>query len=146
MIRQLEALAYSDVRDVVQWDKEAIVNSDGDVTGFKHVMQITPSRLLTPEQAAMVKGVTTKAGELKFDAIDRLQALAHLARVLGMVAPDAPNVVNNTQMNIGQVNMTGEQSALEAARRLAFALERAARAGPLVIEAVSHAPDEEPKE
>ena len=77
--------------------------------------------------------------------VKELEHIAQLSRILGLVSPDAPSITNNTQVNVSQVNMTGEQSALEAARRLAFALERAARAGPLVIEAVSHAPEEEPK-
>ena len=63
-------------------------------------MVVTPSDLLTTEQAAMIKSITTKSGELKFEIIDRLQALGQLAKVLGVVAPDAPSTVNNTQVNV----------------------------------------------
>ena len=128
LIRHLEALAYSDTRDVVQWGRHPEFDAEGNLLGWKDKMVVTPSDLLTTEQAAMVKSVTTKSGELKFEIIDRLQALAQLAKVLGVVAPDAPSTVTNTQVNVSQVNVTGETTALEAARRLAFALEKAARA------------------
>lgn len=132
LIRELERIAYSDVRDLVQWDREPELDGDGNVVGFKDAMRVTPSHLLTREQAAQVRSVTTKSGSLKFEIVDRLQALAQLAKVLGVVAPDPPSTVTNTQVNIAQVNATGEQTALEAARRLAFALEKARRAMPLL--------------
>ena len=87
MIRELGRIAYSDPRDVVQWDREPELDQDGNVIGFKDTMKVTPSRLLTREQAAQVKSVTTKSGALKFEVHDKLAALAQLAKVLG-VAPE----------------------------------------------------------
>ena len=84
MIRELGRIAYSDPRDVVQWDREPELDQDGNVIGFKDTMKVTPSRLLTREQAAQVKSVTTKSGALKFEVHDKLAALAQLAKVLGV--------------------------------------------------------------
>ena len=64
LIRELERVAYSDVRDLSQWDREPELDGDGNVVGFKDVMRVTPSRFLTKDQAAQVKSVTTKSGSL----------------------------------------------------------------------------------
>ncbi len=127
-IRELEAIAYADVRDVVQWDKEPTFDKAGNLTGMKAVLDVTPSRLLTKAQAAMVKSVTTKSGDVKFEVLSKLDALEKLGKMLGMLATDAPgstNITNNTQVNVVG---TANETALEAARRLQFAIEKAARA------------------
>jgi hypothetical protein len=128
LVRELEKIAYSDVRDLVAWDKEPIVDSDGTVTGYRDRMTVTPSHRLKPGAAAAIRSVTTKAGALKFDAHDKLNALMTLAKILGMTT-DAPPP---SSVTINQVNV-GPDTALEAARRLAFALaaaEHAARQSP----------------
>ena len=140
LIREYELIAYSDVRDVVQWDREAELDQDGNVVGFKDVMRITPSRLLTKEQAAKVKSVTTKSGSLKFEFHDKMAALVQLARILGVAPEPQSQTVTNTQVNVGQVNV-GSDNALEDLKRLAFAIEKAARAR----EAKCHAADTGPK-
>ena len=61
LIRELEGIAYSDTRDVVQWGREPEFDRDGNVIGFKDTMRVTPSHLLTKEQAAQVKSVTRRA-------------------------------------------------------------------------------------
>ena len=127
MIRELGRIAYSDPRDVVQWDREPELDQDGNVIGFKDTMKVTPSRLLTREQAAQVKSVTTKSGALKFEVHDKLAALAQLAKVLGVAPEPQSQTVTNTQVNVGQVNV-GSDNALEDLKRLAFAIEKAARA------------------
>ena len=58
-------------------------------------------------------------------------------------APPATQTVNNTQVNVGQVNVDGAENALEAARRLAFALEKAARAAPLLETTANGEPEVE---
>ena len=130
MIRELGRIAYSDPRDVVQWDREPELDQDGNVIGFKDTMKVTPSRLLTREQAAQVKSVTTKSGALKFEVHDKLAALAQLAKVLGVAPEPQSQTVTNTQVNVGQVNV-GSDNALEDLKRLAFAIEKAFRAGLL---------------
>ena len=137
LIREYELIAYSDVRDVVQWDREAELDQDGNVVGFKDVMRITPSRLLTKEQAAQVKSVTTKSGSLKFEFHDKMAALVQLARFLGVAPEPQSQTVNSATVNVGQVNI-GADNALESLKRLAFAIEKAARAreaqGSTVVE------------
>jgi hypothetical protein len=124
VIRELERLAFNDIRDLVQWEKRAIVE-DGQVIGFEDIMVVKPSRLMTPDQAASVRSVTTKAGALKFETHDKLGALEKLAKVLGLyVEPTAPPVSQSITLN--QVNFDSN-NAFEAARRLAFALAKAAQ-------------------
>jgi hypothetical protein len=144
LIARLEAIAYSDPRDIAQWNRQPEFDRKGNIKSWKTEIEVTPSRLLTPEQAAQVKIVTTKAGGLKFEVVDRLQALAQLAKILGLTVDTAPLSVSSTQVNVNQVNVVGADNALEAARRLAFALEKAARARPLIEAAATDAPDAVP--
>ncbi len=126
VLLELERVAFADARDVVQWDRRAKVDADGNVMGFEDVIIPRPSRLLTKDQAAQVKSVATKSGTVKFETHDKIQALEKLAKILGLYQ-DAPpsSATNNVQVN--QVNI-GVTSALEAARRLAFALAKAQQA------------------
>lgn len=72
-----------------------------------------------------MRSVTTKAGQLKFETHDKLGALEKLAKVLGLyVEPTAPPVSQSITLN--QVNFDSN-NAFEAARRLAFALTKAAQ-------------------
>jgi hypothetical protein len=130
LIKHLEALAYSDTRDVVQWDRDPLIDEDGTLVGWRDRMEVTPSRLLTREQAAMVRSVTTKSGGIKFEVIDRLTALEKLAKVLGLPLDVTPQTVTNTQVNVAHMNVSGNETALEAVRRLAFAIQKAARVHP----------------
>ena len=143
LIERLEALAYSDTRDVVQWGRKPIFDDVGNLMGYEDFMEVTPSHLLSKEQAAMVKSVTTKSGSLKFELIDRLQALGQLAKVLGLTLEPTQQTINNAQINVGQMNVSGADNALEAARRLAFALEKAARAAPLLETTANGEPEVE---
>jgi hypothetical protein len=138
-IRELERIAYSDIRDVVQWDREPELDGDGNVIGFKDTMTVTPSHLLTREQAAQVKSVTTKSGRLKFEVHDKLAALAQLAKILGVAPEPQPQTVNNALVNVQQVNFGGGENALESLRRLAFALTKLQQQAPLIEAAASHA-------
>jgi hypothetical protein len=144
VIRELERLAFNDIRDIVQWDKRAVLDDDGQVVGFEDIMVVKPSRLMTPDQAASVRSVTTKAGQLKFETHDKLGALEKLAKVLGLyVEPTGPAVSQAVTLN--QINFNSD-NALEAARRLAFALAKAAemdQSGQLLI---GHAVGEKRKE
>jgi hypothetical protein len=112
------------------------------VVGFKDVMRVTPSHLLTREQAAHVRSVTTKSGALKFEGYDKLAALVQLAKILGITPEPKPQTVNNVTVNVNQVNFGDASNAFETARRLAFAIEKARRAGPLLEAAATDASDE----
>ena len=100
-----------------------MMDDDGNVVGEQDRLTITPSHRLKPRAAATIKSVTTKSGALKFDAHDKLSALNTLAKILGMTTDAAPP----PSVTINQVNV-GPDTALEAARRLAFALAAAQHA------------------
>ena len=87
--------------------------------------------------------MTTKSGALKFETYDKLAALAQLAKVLGVAPEPQSQTVNNTQVNVGQVQVSGcQDNALESLRRLAFAIQKAARAEKAgLLEGTSHADD-----
>jgi hypothetical protein len=137
VIRELERVAFNDVRDLVQWEKRAIIE-DGQVVGFEDIMVVKPSRLMTPDQAASVRSVTTKAGALKFETHDKLGALEKLAKVLGLYVETPPaSLTVNQQVN--NLNLNGD-NALEAARRLAFALAKAQQLQP-IAKVIEHEPD-----
>ena len=145
LIRELESLAYSDIRDVIQWDREPTFDKLGNVTGERTKVDITPSKHLTKEQAALVRSIQqTKFGAVKFETHPKIDALKALASILGLTGNDLPpgaTITNNTQVNVAAV---GDTPAIEIARRLAFILERAHQASPPAIE--SHAVEEERKE
>jgi hypothetical protein len=58
-LRELERIAYSNIRDVIQWDAEPIFDDDGNVTGERPVLKVTPSHLFTRE----LLGGPRKTGE-----------------------------------------------------------------------------------
>lgn len=128
VIRELERLAFNDVRNLVQWGRKPVYDEDGQVVGFVDDMTVRPSHLMTPEQAASVRSVTTKSGTLKFEMHDKLGALEKLAKVLGLyVEPVAPAFVSQS-VTVNQLNVN-DDNALEAARRLAFALAKLSHTG-----------------
>ena len=94
----------------MQWGREPEFDRDGNVIGFKDTMRVTPSHLLTKEQAAQVKSVTTKSGSLKFEVHDKIAALVQLARIFGMTIQPAAQTMTNTQVNVGQVNVQTKSS------------------------------------
>lgn len=117
LVRELERLAYRDLREVVSWDRRAQHSADGDIIGTADELTAVPSHKLSRDAAAGIKSVTTKSGALKIEFHDKLNALAQLAKVLGLgndPLPQAPSVTVN------QINL--ETNALEAARRVAFLL------------------------
>ena len=81
---------------------------------------------------------------LKIEAHDKLGALEKLAKVLGLYQePAAPAPVQSVTLN--QINFNSD-NALEAARRLAFALAKAAQMDQNRGLLVGHAVGEERKE
>jgi hypothetical protein len=122
LIRELEQIAYTDVRDLVQWDREPELGGDGNLEGFKDVMKVTPSHLLTKGQASQVKSITAKSGGLKFEVHDKMAALAQLAHILGMTTEHTTQTVTSTQQRVVAAsdffNKIGREYALRE-RRLA---------------------------
>lgn len=136
VLREFERLAFSDIRDLIQWDKRPMLDEDGQVTGFQDELVMRPSRLLTGDQAAAVRSVSMRNGSVRLNPHDKLGALRELAKLLNMFPKDEPAPVLQA-VTVNQVNV-GETPALEAARRLAFALAKLGQQAPLVID---HAPD-----
>lgn len=140
LLKEYEAMAFADARAIVQWDRVPVMDAEGNVTGYRDEMQATPSRLLTRDQAAIVKSVTTKSGALRVEVHDKLNAMEKLGKVLGIfidAAPPVANVTNNI-VNVGDV------PALEMARRLAFILASAGASPPAPVVIEAKAEPEEP--
>ncbi len=120
-------------------------DAEGNVLGWRDEVIATPSRLLSTDQPAQVRSVTTKSGALKIEAHDKLAALDKLARIFG--AYQEPPASPSSSVTVNQVNIGGGDNALEAARCLAFALAKAqqlqAVGGPTIDD---HAIDAGPKE
>jgi hypothetical protein len=88
------------------------------------------------DRGAQVHSIATKKGAATFEVHDKLVALDRLARILGIYQelPAPPPAVMVNQVNIGGDN------ALEAVRRLAFAIAKAQHIQSLLPQpAPSHA-------
>jgi hypothetical protein len=132
--RELRRIALGDTRDLLQWDRLPVTLPDGTVE-IRDVLRPTPSDKLTPDAAAMIKGVTTKSGSIKFEQHDKLKAIELLARLEGLMPEQAATPPPPSNLTVNQVNV-GERSALEVAKRVAFMLGalRAAGHDPQSIE------------
>jgi len=127
-IRELERIAYADPRDVIEWERLPVMLPDGTIE-VRDVIKPKASASLSRDAAATVKGVTTKAGNIKIEQHDKLKALDQLARLQGLYPepePTPPPAPSNVTLN--QVNV-GERSALEVAKRVAFMLGALRAAG-----------------
>lgn len=148
---RLKAIASQDIRDLVQWktiprldDEGAIILKPDGSPETETVMIVTPSDKLTADQAATIRRMGKKNGELNIEAHDPLVALDKLIRMEGLFQTEGPSSVSNTTIN--QLNV-GQQPAGEAIRRLAFALQRLQHSQPLIdVTPSSHAPDDVLKE
>lgn len=125
VIQELERVAFSDIRELVAWDKRPVMNADGDVIGFEDQISAVPSNLLSRDAGARIKSVTTKSGALKVEVHDKLSALEKLMKVLGMGQEHSPP----PGPTIGTINIAGD-SALEAIRRVAFLFAAAEAQAP----------------
>jgi hypothetical protein len=120
-MKELERVAFSDVRDIIQWRRIPIVDSDGSIVGYEDEVVATPSHELTRDAAASIKEVSTKSGAVRIATHDKLAALDKIARALGLFQDSAPPP---SSVTVNQVNV-GDVQALELARRLAFLLAMA---------------------
>lgn len=124
-LAELEKIAFLDIREVAQWDKRPVMSPDGEVIEIVDKLLLTPSAKLSPAAAAAIKGVTTKSGSLKVELHDKRAALETILKATGgFPTDDSPSSVTVNQFNVGAVD------AIEAARRIAFALRRGADALP----------------
>ena len=145
VVKELEDIAFQDIREVVDFRREAQTNAKGEVTGVVDVVQVRDSAKLSPAAAKAIKGVFLKSGALRVEMHDKRAALEALAKILkGDDVQPAGNITVN-QMNVGQTD------ALDAARRVAFmlsALQGKPLQAPRTIEGeavqVSTIPDADP--
>jgi hypothetical protein len=126
-LKELELLAFSDVRQFVHWKREPAVNAHGEVTGIETDVQLRDSAEIPPEAARVIKRVTRRDGLMQVEMHDKQSALFILAKTLGMLSeasapPETPRLV------------AADQNAMEAARRVAFMLAMAKHNLPPLIE------------
>lgn len=143
--RELERVAFGDIRSVIQWRRIPRFDDEGALIGYEDEAVLTPSGLMNADAAAMIKSVSATKHGVKVDTVGKLEALDKLAKICGMYQPDAPLAASVTNNSL-TVNV-GSDNALDAARRLAFALHKAALAGPMIeaqpVEEASPAPEAE---
>jgi hypothetical protein len=138
-LARLEAIAFTDIREIAQWDKRPIINADGEVTGYEEHVAMTPSAKLSPASAASIKGIIAKFGHARIELHDQRQALVDILKITGAFADDKPAPTNVT---VNQLNV-GVTTSIEAARKVAFLIRQAAamQSGPPMIEGKVSASD-----
>lgn len=130
-MKELEDIAFQDIREVVDWRREPVTNAEGEVVDVTETMAIRDSKALTPAAAKSVKGVFLKSGKLRVEMHDKRAALEALAKILkGDDVQPAGNVTVN-QVNVGNVDAIG------AAQRVAFLLAAASQRQPVKPEPVT---------
>ena len=122
VVKELEDIAFQDIREVVDWRQEAETNAQGEVIGVRESVAIRDSAKLSPAAAKAVKGVFMKGDRLRLEMHDKRAALEALAKILkGDDVQPAGNVTVN-QVNVGAIG------SVEAAQRIAFMLAAATAA------------------
>ena len=81
-IRELEAIAFHDIREVADWRREVRVNVDGEVIGADSSLVIRDAADLPACASKAIKSVFLKGGALRIDMHDKRQALVDLVKLL----------------------------------------------------------------
>ena len=135
-LSKLDDIMSTDLREVVDWRREAVTNAAGEVTGISETVAVKDAAKISPKAASAIKGVFMKAGQVRIEMHDQRAAAVEIIKLLsGSDAQPTTNVTVN-QTNIGATD------ALDAARRVAFLLGAAmsrlpaaqAATSPLTIE------------
>jgi hypothetical protein len=131
-VAELEKIAFSDVREVVQWDRKPVLSPDGEILTIADQISVTPSGQLSPAAAAAIKSVFNKGSAVRVELHDKQAALLAILKLTGAFKEDKPPP---SPVTVNQVNVGG--SALEATRRIGFMLASLAAAdrrsqGPLI--------------
>jgi hypothetical protein len=124
-LEELKRIAFLDVREVAQWNREPTFSSDGELIGIEEQLRVTPSAQLSPAAAASIKGVFAKAGGVRVELHDKQQALINILRITGAFKDDKPPP---SPVTVNQLNVGGS-TALDATRRIGFMLAALAAAG-----------------
>jgi hypothetical protein len=118
-IRELEAIAFHDIREVADWRREPKMGTDGEVIGTDSSLVIRDAADLPACASKAIKSVFLKGGALRIDMCDKRQALVDIIKLLTGSDAAQPSKVAVTQVNIGAVD------AREAAKRVSFLLAAA---------------------
>jgi hypothetical protein len=118
-IRELEAIAFHDIREVADWRREVKIGADGEVIGADSTLAIRDAADLPACASKAIKSVFLKGGSLRIDMHDKRQALVDLVKLLKGDDVAAPRNVSIQQVNIGATD------AFEAAKRVSFLLAAA---------------------
>ena len=113
-LRELEDIAFADVREVLDWRREAVTTPDGE-SAIVDRLQVRDADKITPQAAKAIKAVFMKAGQLRVDMHDKRAALESIVKLLSKDGDAAPP----QNVTVNQVNV-GAMDAIEAARRVAF--------------------------
>jgi hypothetical protein len=138
-MKELEAIAFVDIREVIDWRRQAVTNGDGEVTEITEDVQVRDAASIPASAAKAIKGVFLKSGKLRVEMHDKRQALVDIVKALsGSDAALQGNTINVQQINVGA------HDALEAAKRVSFLLA-AARSREPAVKTIDVTPDK-PKE
>lgn len=133
-MKELEAIAFVDIREVIDWRRHAVTNADGEVTEITEDVQVRDAASIPASAAKAIKGVFLKSGKLRVEMHDKRQALVDIVKALS--GSDA--ALQGSTINVQQINL-GATDALEAAKRVSFLMAAArsrepAKPEPLTIE------------
>ena len=123
-LQKLDDIMSTDVREIVDWRREPVLNAEGEVVEIAETMALKDAHALSPKAAAAIKSVFTKAGALRVELHDQRAAAVEIVKLLsGSDAQPASNITVN-QVNVGNVD------AVTAAQRVAFLMAAASSRQP----------------
>jgi hypothetical protein len=138
-LQKLDDIMSTDVREIVDWRREPVLNDNGEVVDITETVAVKDSAKISARAASAIRGVFTKSGRIRLELHDQRAAAAEIVKLLsGNDAQPASNVTVN------QINMMGQTDALEAAKRVSFLLA-AARSREPAVKTIDVTPDK-PKE
>ena len=135
-LQKLDDIISTDVREIVDWRREPVLNDNGEVIDIAETVAIKDSAKISARAASAIRGVFTKSGKIRLELHDQRAAASDIVKLLsGSDAQPASNVTVN-QINVGTTD------ALEAAKRVSFLLAAARAREPAVktIEATADIP------
>ena len=123
-VKRLAEMAFTDVRELIAWKAEPVINADGEVIGERPRLVLRDSADISPAAATLIKSAFLKAGEIRVETHDQRSALVDLVKLLKGSDAAPPSSVTVNQVNVGAVD------AVTAAQKVAFLLAAAAARAP----------------
>lgn len=126
VLQEYEKLAYSDIRDVIEWGESvAVKDAESGETTIVNGVKIKASAAIPAHAAAAIASIEqSKDGNLKVKFHDKRPALDSIGKHLGMFKDQ----VEHTGKDGKELFPEGGMSKIELARGLAFLLREGARA------------------